>query len=96
MLVFTMSIEFEYDIQKSESNKEKHGIDFEEAKLMWVDPDRIEFQAKCEDESRYALLAKYEEKVWIAIYTLREDRIRLISVRRARKKERGLYESERF
>ncbi len=91
-----MNIEFEYDLHKSVSNKKKHGIDFEEAKLLWSDGERIEFRARCDDEPRYALIAQYKCKVWIAIYTLREARIRLISVRRARIKERGLYESERF
>ena len=91
-----MNLEFEYDTKKSASNKEKHGIDIEEAKTLWLDGERIEFQVKCEDEPRYALLAKYKDKIWMAIYTLRETRHRLISVRRARKKERGLYESERF
>ncbi|MCP4295746.1 MAG: BrnT family toxin [Proteobacteria bacterium] len=84
-------MEFEYDLQKSDSNRTKHGIDFEEAKLLWNDLDRLQIQAKSETEPRYALIAKYGEKLWTAFFTIREDRIRIISVRRARKGEGGLY-----
>ena len=50
MLISNMNLEFECDTKKSASNKEKHGIDFEEAKTLWLDGERIEFQVKCEDE----------------------------------------------
>ncbi len=84
---------FEFDPHKSEKNKEKHGIDFVEAQQLWSDPDYIGFPARSLDEDRFALLAKIENKVWIAFYTVRKEKIRLISVRRARKSERQLYES---
>ena len=84
-------MEFEYDPQKSRSNKNKHGIDFEEAQELWLDIDRIEIQAKCEDEPRYAMIASKDENLWTAFYTIRNQRIRIISVRRARKGERSIY-----
>jgi uncharacterized DUF497 family protein len=84
---------FEFDSAKSEKNKAKHGLDFNEAQLLWEDPDAIGFPARSDDEERFALLAVLKGRVWIAFYTLREDRIRLISVRKARKEERRLYES---
>lgn len=37
---------FEYDPSKSQSNKEKHGIDFDEAQVLWQDPERLEIPAK--------------------------------------------------
>lgn len=86
-------MKFEFDPEKSEINKAKHGVDFEEAQLLWEDPDAIGFPAKSEDEERFALLAVVKGRIWIAFYTLRDDRIRLISVRRARKGEKKLYES---
>ena len=86
-------MEFEFDPQKSEKNKTKHGVDFVAAQGLWDDPDGIGFPAPSEDEQRYALLGLMGEKLWVAFYTLREGRIRLISVRRARKGERKLYES---
>lgn len=86
-------MEFEYDPKKSKSNKAKHGIDFVEAQTLWEDPDCIGFPAKSDDENRYALLAMQKGKLWVAFYTHRDDRIRIISARRARSSERQLYES---
>lgn len=86
-------MEFEYDSEKSRSNKAKHGIDFDEAQSLWNDPDCIGFPAKSDDEDRYALLAMLNGKLWVAFYTCREDKIRIISTRRARINERKLYES---
>ena len=86
-------MEFEFDSRKSAKNKEKHGIDFVEAQQLWNDPDFIGFPARSDDEVRFALLAKLRRRVWVAFYTLRDGRIRLISVRRARPTEERLYES---
>ncbi len=84
---------FEFDPSKSEKNKLKHGIDFEDAKELWNDEDRFVMPARSNDENRFALLADRENKIWAAFYTLRETSIRIISLRRARKKEVELYES---
>lgn len=84
-------MEFEYDPKKSISNKQKHGIDFEESQALWIDFNRLEVQARSDDEPRYALIAMLNEKLWTAFYTIRNDRIRLISVRRSRKGEEELY-----
>jgi hypothetical protein len=84
-------MKFEYDPKKSISNKQKHGIDFEESQALWIDFNRLEVQARSDDELRYALIAMLNEKLWTAFYTIRNDRIRLISVRRSRKGEEELY-----
>ena len=84
-------MEFEYDIQKSISNKIKHEIDFEEAKHLWEDRNRIRIQARSDTELRFALIAAYREKLWTAFYTMRNDTVRIISVRRSRDQERRLY-----
>jgi uncharacterized DUF497 family protein len=83
---------FQYDLNKSKSNKEKHGIDFVEAQQLWKDSDGIGFPAKSDDEPRFALLAKLDDKLWVAFYTIRQQEIRIISVRRARKGEMKIYE----
>ena len=85
-------MDFEYDPVKSKRNKEKHGIDFEEAKELWLDPDGRGFPAKGDDEIRYAIMAQYNGQLWMGFYTLRSEKIRIISVRRARRGERKLYE----
>ena len=86
-------MEFEYDETKSNSNKEKHGIDFEEAQLLWDDPERIQIPAKTEDEPRYVVIGKIGKKYWSVIVTYRENKIRIISARRSRKEEIEFYES---
>jgi uncharacterized DUF497 family protein len=86
-------MEFEYDETKSKRNKEKHGIDFVEAQLLWNDPERIEIPAKTEDESRYVVIGKIGEKHWSVIITYRENKTRIISTRRSRKEEIEFYES---
>lgn len=86
-------MEFEYDPKKSEINKRKHGIDFEEAKVIWDDPMRLELQAKTVDEQRSVIIGKIENKYFSAIIAYRNNKTRIISVRRSRDNEVMLYES---
>jgi hypothetical protein len=85
-------MEFEWDEKKSRANKSKHGIDFNTALELWNDQDRIEIQTNFPAENRNALIGKIGPKLWTAIFTRRADAIRIVSVRRARKKETKLYE----
>ena len=89
-------MEFEYDIEKHVRNRTKHGIDFVDAQALWDDLDRLEIPAKTSDEPRSVVIGKIGNKHWSAIITIREGRIRLISVRRARLEEVEWYESEKF
>lgn len=84
---------FEYDSPKSISNKDKHGIDFDEAQVLWKDINRLEIPAKTIDEPRWLVMGKIGEKFWSAVITYRGENIRIISVRRARDEEIELYES---
>ena len=85
---------FEYHPEKSAQNKAKHGIDFEEAQSLWMDPMLVEIPARTDDEPRWLLIGKIREKHWSAVITRRGESIRLISVRRARPEEVTIYESE--
>lgn len=85
-------MKFQFDPQKSASNKQKHGINFVEAQALWLDEDRIIFPARTVDEERFIIIGLIGEKHWSAIYTLRDGQIRIISVRRSRKEEVSLYE----
>ena len=84
---------FEYDPKKSQTNFEKHGIDFEEAQALWNDVDRLEIPAKTLDEPRYLVIGKISDKCWSAVITYRDENVRIISVRRSRDEEVELYES---
>lgn len=83
---------FEYDPKKSLSNKAKHGLDFEEAQALWDDDARIEFEARTTVELRHLMVGQISGKFWTAVFTIRDEAIRLISVRRARDEERKWYE----
>ena len=85
---------FEWDPQKSIANKEKHDIDFETAKRLWSDENRMEIHASHPVEDRWILIGKKDDKLWTAIYTLRGNAIRIISVRRSREKEVELYDGK--
>ena len=80
--------------EKSVANKEKHGIDFSSAKLLWLDDNRIEIQASYPLENRCILIGKQDNKLWTAVFTFRGTAIRIISVRRSKKKEADLYEKK--
>ena len=85
-------MEFEFDQSKSTSNKKKHGIDFVEAQELWDDPDRIEIPARVTDEPRFLVIGKIAGKHWSGVITRRNERTRIISVRRSREEEMELYE----
>jgi len=86
-------MKFEYDENKSKSNKIKHGIDFEEAQELWRDDKMVEILTPFEDEKRYINIGKIKNKFYSVITTIRGDKIRIISTRRSRKKEIEIYES---
>jgi len=85
--------DFEFDDEKSLLNFQKHGIDFYVAQMLWQDPDLLQIQAKSEGEKRFLVIGLIGRKHWSAVITYRNERIRLISVRRSRQKEVDLYES---
>jgi hypothetical protein len=87
-------MKFEFDSLKSESNQRKHGIDFPAAQALWDDSDRIEIPARTDDEPRFMVIGRIEGRVWSAVITYRGENVRMISVRRVRRKEIAIYESE--
>ena len=88
-------MEFEFDVAKSVANLRKHGIDFDSAKALWNDLRLLELPAASEPEPRSVVIGRIGSKCWSAIITYRGERIRIISVRRARNKEIESYETFR-
>ena len=84
---------FEFDPVKSAQNLIKHGIDFEKAQDIWMDPDRLETPARWVNEPRTRVLGRIGQTVWAAFVTMRHENttIRLVSVRRARAEELRAY-----
>ncbi len=77
---------FEYDFQKSNTNKKRHGIDFIEAQKLWEVTHVIVPAKNVVGESRYAILGTIDGKLCIAIITQRGESIRIISCHGADKK----------
>ena len=74
---------FEYYETKSQTNQQKHGINFIEAQQLWEDGNLLEFPArKVENEERFFAIGIINQKYWTAVITYRTDIIRIISVRR--------------
>ena len=73
---------FEFDPQKSATNKLKHGIDFVEAQALWQSP-HVEFSAKDAAEKRYLVIGIIKREHWSAIISYRGMTIRLINVRKS-------------
>jgi uncharacterized DUF497 family protein len=83
----------EFDTRKSEVNLAKHGIDFHQAQELWRDPLLVEVPARTVDEPRWLVIGLIDGKHWSAVVTYREQRTRIISVRRSRDEEVVIYES---
>lgn len=86
-------MEFEYDPEKSESNKAKHGIDFEEAQRLWADMNSILLNTALTDEERFLVVGTIDKTLWTAVITFRNGTVRIISVRRSRKDEKQAYDN---
>jgi len=86
-------MEFEFDPEKSHANKAKHGIDFVAAQILWDDATLLEIPARTTDEPRYLVIGRIADKHWSGVITYRGNAIRIISVRRASRKEVRAYEA---
>jgi uncharacterized DUF497 family protein len=90
-----MAIEFEWDAQKAETNRTKHGVSFEEAATVFGDPLAAIFddETHSADEQREIIIGHSDQnRLLLVSFTERAERIRIISARRATKRERRDYE----
>ncbi len=89
-------MEFEWDPKKSELNLKKHGVSFHEAANVFGDPYAITFPDPdhSEGEDRF-LTFGYSAKnhLLVVVHTERQGKIRIISARRATRRERTIYEN---
>ena len=95
------SIGFSWDHRKNTANQKKHKVSFEEAQTVFFDEQAIEYYDPdhSESEDRFLMLGlSYQVRVLVVSYTLREDEteIRIISARRATKKEQKGYTGEKL
>jgi uncharacterized DUF497 family protein len=85
---------FEFDPDKSAGNLAKHGIDFEAAQALWSDDLRLVVDTRFVAEARQLVIGRIGERLWTAVFTIRGDAIRIISVRRSRNNEVSAYDSQ--
>lgn len=80
--------------RKSQNQLEKHGVGFEEASTIFEDPQFISFldEEHSVEEERYITIGlSIKSRLLMAAHTEREDRIRIISARKAEKNEEKFY-----
>jgi uncharacterized DUF497 family protein len=92
------TMEFEWDPDKANRNLAKHGISFPEAATIFADPLAITFfdPDHSEEEDRFLTFGLSSDgRVLVVSHTDRDERIRIISARKATRKERKSYEEEK-
>ena len=88
-------MEFEWDYKKAESNLKKHGIDFADAVSIFDDLKAITIEDVHEEEQRFISIGiDCFARILVVVYTLRGESIRIISARKATKREEKNYEVE--
>lgn len=94
--VHMSQVRFEWNEKKNRENQKKHRVSFEEAQTVFLDEDAIQFgdPDHSKDEDRFIMLGmSFRLRVLIVCHCYREDdaTIRIISARRANKKEQSVY-----
>jgi uncharacterized DUF497 family protein len=92
-----MSVEFEWHKDKAASNLKKHQVTFEEAATVFSDPLAAIFEDEVhsDEEQREIIIGhSAENQLVLVCFTVRAETIRIISARRATKRERRDYEEK--
>ncbi len=91
--VYTNIVDFEWDENKREQNWLKHGIDFAEAALIFENPilekedNRFDY-----GEKRFIAYGHFEEEYSVVVYTIRGNKVRIISAWIAGEDEKRKYQ----
>ena len=86
-------IKFEWDERKAELNLEKHGVSFELGTEIFSDPQLLSFEDDRKDygEVREVAIGETEGIILYVVFTVRDERIRIILTRKANREEREAY-----
>jgi uncharacterized DUF497 family protein len=88
-----MALLFEWDAAKARSNLKKHGVSFEEATTVFGDPNAVTIDSDYVGEDRLVTVGYSNRAILVVVvHTDRNDRLRIISARKATRKERRDYE----
>lgn len=83
-------MDFEWDPDKNASNVAKHGIDFEDVISLFAEP-HFARESDRANEKRFVAVGEVNGRILAIVYTIRGDRYRIISARKARKNEQEAY-----
>lgn len=88
---------YEWDEAKREANMRKHGFDFDDADIVFENSNKVTFEVRSRGEERWLDIALVEANgiVLALVYTVRGYNIRIISFRKASRKERRIYDNLR-
>ncbi|MBI1883065.1 MAG: BrnT family toxin [Chlamydiae bacterium] len=92
-----MALTFDWDPEKAASNFRKHGVSFNEAATVFQDHLSVTFYDLDHSMSEYRFITmgfSNQRRVLVVSHTDRESMIRVISARRATRRERRFYEEE--
>ena len=97
--MYTVNEAYEWGGEKADRNLVKHGIAFKTAALAFDDPSAwvVEDEKHSVNERRQWLVGDSGEGVLVVVFTMREPagKIRIVSARRANRRERGIYETRK-
>ena len=91
-----MGILFDWDSRKAKSNQSKHGVSFEEASTVFGDPLSLTIadpaHSRLAEERSVTIGSSYLGRLLVVVHRDDDENIRIISARRATRRERKDYE----
>lgn len=92
-MLLQLNMSFEWDKNKNKTNYEKHGLDFEDAALVFEGPTlTFEDDRNDMEKKRYITLGELEKRTVIIVHTFRNLNICIISMRKANERETQIYQ----
>jgi len=93
---YTASVAYEWDAEKNRSNIRKHGVDFADAALALEDDNALTIRDDDSDEEDRFVTIGVDGlgRLLLVVYAWRGEDIRIISARKATRRERAAYEGE--
>ncbi len=86
-------MQFEWNLDKANSNLKKHGVSFNEASTVFNDPLSVTFPDFSYGEERYVIIGlSSASRILVVCHTDRADRLRIISARESTRNEQRFYE----
>jgi uncharacterized protein len=87
-------MKFEWDPAKAKANIARHGVSFEAAQAVFTDLQALELLDDWTEEERWRLLGRATSDILLVVYTERGERVRIISARKASKREQEVYREQ--